>query len=1004
MLASCEEAAYQAGSTVFTVGEPGPTFFIVLEGRLQGWSGGAEGGLIGEFGPGDLFGERAVILEEPRSATVVAVEDSTLLVVPKDVFERFLADDPKTRAYLDEVLRTRRLRTIARNTLCSLLSQEELVELEKVLEERVVRRGETVFSIGDPGDALYFVLSGELEVWTGPDAGQLVGQMGPPNSFGEEAVLLRQPRSATIRAASDARLLVLGLDSFERFFLLNPQALEYFEEIHANRGIQTLEQIPLFSYLSPDELAAARGLFTEARYAKGDVIFNAGDEGQAFYVVRTGTLEVWGGEKGRELLDTIGPSGFFGEESLILGEPRRATIKVSEDARLLVLERADFERFFSHNEKAMAYLAEVRYRRRVAALERIPLFDLVRPEELEAIQQEFVEETFRKGDVVCRAGDDSATFYIVLSGELEVWSAAEPPRRLARLSTGDFFGELAVILGERRAATVIASQRTHLLGVPKDAFSRLFLRNPRSLEYFSRIMCQRLASAVTGERVGEGTVQIAVAARPGLKGKTLVARTLASVLARITGANVLLVRLQAASPDRRLGDRYLHLANVERSIEGVRRAFPLPATEPIELSLGFDPNGTAEQYGSRLSDLVNRLREDFRYQVFDLVSEPRALAASAPDFADVLVEIVESAEPRFTVESTEPAGKAGLLRYPVVNLHNLQSRRIPISACLPFVIPEQPGLGPQAALAHPRSPGAIPLWRLARKILGRSVGVALGGGAAFGLSHLGVLKVLEENEIPIDLLVGCSIGSLVAVSYASGFPVDEMIEKAHEMGRLGYVASGLDFTLFKPGLLAGERLKGRFTPLLGSHRTFADLLIPCRTVATDILSGELVTIGRGSLEDAYRASIAVPLVLSPEALDGRVLVDGGVADPVPAETVRHMGADRCVAVRVVPPLKKGVETAVARWTSRLNLVNPFALLGLGQNMPNSFGITMNALQTLQYELGLYKVISADVSIQPDLSDFTWTDFDRSRELIDKGIEAAEAALPDLRRMVRPGQQ
>jgi NTE family protein len=305
-------------------------------------------------------------------------------------------------------------------------------------------------------------------------------------------------------------------------------------------------------------------------------------------------------------------------------------------------------------------------------------------------------------------------------------------------------------------------------------------------------------------------------------------------------------------------------------------------------------------------------------------------------------------------------------------------------------------------LAHPRSPGAIPLWRLARKILGRSVGLALGGGAAFGISHLGVLQVLERNSIPVDLIVGCSIGSLVAVSYASGFPLDEMMEKAHEMGKSGYVASGLDFTFTKPGgILGGERLKSRFTPLLGSHKTFDDLLIPCRTVATDIRSGELVSIGRGRLEDAYRASSSVPMVLSPEALDGRVLVDGGVADPVPAETVRHMGADLCIAVPVVPPLKKGIETAISKWSRRLNVMNPFSYLSSASDMPNAFDITMNSLQTLQHELGLYKVISADVSILPELSDFTWTDFDRSQELIERGVEAAEAALPALRKMLRP---
>lgn len=998
MLSVSEEMDLEPGGTVCKEGEPGDSFFVVLSGRLEAWSGGAEGARIGQFGPGDLFGERALILDEPRTASVQVVEASRLLVVNREAFERYFVTNRRVSAYLDALKRERRLETIARNPLCALLEEGERDELERLLDEQVFERGETVFSPGDQADSLYFVLSGEFEVLTGE--GRVVGHLGPPNSFGEQALLANQPRMLEVRVTQPARALVLRRGPFERFFGENPRALEYFKEIRENRGIQTLEQIPLFSYLTADELHAVWGLFTEATFETGDTVCQAGEEGDAFYVLRSGMLEVWGGAKGRELIDTIGPSGFFGEQSLIHGEPRTATIKVAEQSRLLVLKKEAFERFFLHNAKAVAYLNEVRQRRRTAAVERIPLFSLIGPEELEQVHSQFVEETFRKGDVVCRAGDESTTFYIVLSGELEVWSAAEPSTRLARLGPGEFFGELAVILGERRTATVIAAQRTQLLGLNKDAFSRLFLRNPRSLEYFSRIMCQRLSSTVTGERVGEGTVQIAVTSRPGLRGTTLVARTLAAILARMTGADVLLVRLQQASPNERLGGLSLHLSRTEQSIDAVRRGFGPTDGGPVELTVGLEPDKTAEQYGGLLSDLVNRLRDDFRFQIFDMVDEPRAVAASAGDFADVLVEIVEEAELQFPAHEQADSG-ARLKRYPLINLYNDRSRRVPISACVPFVLPNEPGLGPESVLQNRRSPAAIPLWRLARKILGRSVGLALGGGAAFGISHLGVLQVLEKNEIPVDLVVGCSIGSLVAISYASGFGVDEMIAKAHEMGRRGYIASGLDFTLSKPGILGGDRLKGRFTPLLGSHRSFEDLLMPCRTVATDIRSGELVSIGRGWLEDAYRASIAVPMVLSPEALDGRVLVDGGVADPVPAETARHMGADLCIAVPVVPPLKKGVETAISKWTGRINMLNPFTYLAATPGMPNFFDITMNSLQTLQHELGLYKVISADVSILPELSDFTWTDFDRSRELVERGVEAAEAALPDLRRMLKP---
>jgi NTE family protein len=113
------------------------------------------------------------------------------------------------------------------------------------------------------------------------------------------------------------------------------------------------------------------------------------------------------------------------------------------------------------------------------------------------------------------------------------------------------------------------------------------------------------------------------------------------------------------------------------------------------------------------------------------------------------------------------------------------------------------------------------------------------------------------------------------------------------------------------------------------------------------------------------------MVISPFRLGDRSLVDGGVADPVPAEVVNAMGADLCVAVNVVPPLKKGVENAVSRTYRQLNRLNPLSYIGDSRYLPNLFDIIMNAMQVLQYELGNFKAISADVLINPDLSDFTW---------------------------------
>jgi NTE family protein len=159
-----------------------------------------------------------------------------------------------------------------------------------------------------------------------------------------------------------------------------------------------------------------------------------------------------------------------------------------------------------------------------------------------------------------------------------------------------------------------------------------------------------------------------------------------------------------------------------------------------------------------------------------------------------------------------------------------------------------------------------------------------------------------------------------------------------------------------------------------------------------------VAIGSGSLKAAFRASASVPLVWAPVNHEGRVLVDGAMCDPVPAEVVRGMGADICIAVNVIPLPRKGVDTAVTKLSRSVSRINPLAYLG-DPALPNMFDVLMNSIQTLHYELGNFKAISADVCINPEVSRFTWTDFHRADELIERGAEATRRALPEISRVL-----
>jgi NTE family protein len=365
-------------------------------------------------------------------------------------------------------------------------------------------------------------------------------------------------------------------------------------------------------------------------------------------------------------------------------------------------------------------------------------------------------------------------------------------------------------------------------------------------------------------------------------------------------------------------------------------------------------------------------------------------------FSDVYIQIVDTAGAAANGNSS-----GNMRRFQVINRFNKTSAAASLNSCEPFVLPRDSSLSKGTSTEfirnNPRSPAGLTVHRLARKILGSTVGLALGGGAAFGIAHLGVLQVLEKYGVPIDMIAGCSQGSIIGVGYAAGVTTRQMIDIALQLGHWRNSLLAVDLTISRPGLLAGEKFIKIFEPLLGNKRTFEDLVMPCTTVATDIESGERVAIGRGSLTAAFRASASVPMVFAPVKRGEAVLVDGGVSDPVPAEVVSSMGADLCIAVNVVPPLKRGVENAMSKLMRQLNRFNPMSYMNGGVAMPNMFDIIMNSMQVLQYELGNFKAISADVLINPDLSDFTWVEYYRSAELIQRGVEAAERAMPAIQR-------
>lgn len=249
------------------------------------------------------------------------------------------------------------------------------------------------------------------------------------------------------------------------------------------------------------------------------------------------------------------------------------------------------------------------------------------------------------------------------------------------------------------------------------------------------------------------------------------------------------------------------------------------------------------------------------------------------------------------------------------------------------------------------------------------VGLALGSGGLRGLTHVGVLRVLENEKIPVDYIAGCSIGSLIGALYASGQSLDNIEKLAKHLKRRHW----LDFVIPKMGLFSGERVLSTLQ-ILTQKKTFEQLQIPLAVVATELREGKEVVFTSGEVATAVRASVSVPGIFVPFQVGDMMLVDGAVLNPTPVDVVRGMGADIVIAVDL-------------------------AHAGTVCSVTNIFDVIIQSIDIMERELLKTRENVGDVFIRPDVAHIPPSSFDQTDECIALGEAAANEVLPQIRSLL-----
>jgi len=282
----------------------------------------------------------------------------------------------------------------------------------------------------------------------------------------------------------------------------------------------------------------------------------------------------------------------------------------------------------------------------------------------------------------------------------------------------------------------------------------------------------------------------------------------------------------------------------------------------------------------------------------------------------------------------------------------------------------------------------------------QKIALALGGGGARGLAHVGVLRALEREGIPIDGIAGTSMGGLVGALYAAGVPLDTVEAELDRLSNVKEQMRLVDVSISAAGLsVRGRRVYNFMADLVGEDLTFADLRLPLVMVAVDIRTGRPVLLQGGLVIDAVRATISVPGVFMPVDLGDFRLVDGGVLDNVPVDVARGMGAShglgapRVIAVDVLPSFS---DNTPGQEPASIGLQLPFAPLQLNETyhvlMIMIAALTESRLREYPPDLLIRPVLPPDITLL--------TGFNRAAEIVAAGEAATVAALPAIRALLR----
>ncbi|PKA25444.1 phospholipase [Leptospira levettii] len=630
---------------------------------------------------------------------------------------------------------------------------------------------------------------------------------------------------------------------------------------------QIISSTDLFLNLSKETKEHLERSFHKVNFVKNKVVIKQGEHGNALYLVATGSFSVYVTNDGKkQKLGEVKPGSCFGEGALVTDEPRNATVVCDQSGIVYRIDRNEFKRAFkdrSEELKAFVRLISRRSRalhrsvfrpepRRIKELiSSVSLFQGVGTKLISELEQQMEWIFLPGGETLMRQGDKADGMYVVVNGSLvyEVRNDQGLVVSTGNFSKGDIIGEMALLTGEPRTATVVATLSCEIVKISTVAFEAVFSKHPPSMLAITKLIADRFTKDRMGKRTVKKTRSI-ITLFPLQKDLSVrdFAHNLANALKKI-GRTII---VESKDFKKKKGDREHAVSDILESL------YHLQDTHDF---LILCPDFDDKLWTETILHHTNRIL---------LLSDAKKADVLSPE------------EIRFLGDSEETHGPIREL----VLLYSDPNEK-------PKNISNLTKIRKTDVVRHIRTYSHHGFESLTRFITGRSIGLALGGGGAKGFAHIGLIKAMQEENIPIDMIGGTSAGALMASIYALGndAPSLERIAKALMSDK----KTLNDYTIPVVSLIRGKKFNTVIKSFVG-ETMIEDLWLPYFAVATSLSKAQKVIIDRGPLWKALRASASIPGILPPFFENNELLVDGAMLDNIPGAVMREKGADFVISV------------------------------------------------------------------------------------------------------------